>query len=84
MPLQTAGGTEELVKQMREGIKTMPEDKRAEAEAEVAKMEKEFADMTNAADARKKIGDAAVEAVLAHAEELAALQAEALKSLGGK
>lgn len=84
MLLKTTGGTQGLIQQMREAIKTMPEDQRAQAEAEVAKMEKDFADMTNAADARKKYGDAAVEAVLKHEEELAALQTEALKSLGGK
>lgn len=84
MLLKTADGTEGVIQQMREAVKTMPEDQRAEGEAEVAKMEKEFADTANAADARKKFGDAAVDAVLKHEEELSALQAEALKSLGGK
>jgi vacuolar-type H+-ATPase subunit I/STV1 len=82
--LKTAGGTQELIKQMREAVKTMPEKDRAEGEAQVTKMEKDFADMTNAADARKKYGDAAVEAVLKHEEELSTLQTEALKALGGK
>lgn len=64
--------------QMREVAKTVPPESRAEADAELARIEAGFKKLADHTDARAQWGDAAVDAVIEHIDPLKKLQADAL------
>lgn len=70
------------VRELRKQIAAMPADQRAEAEKNVAEMEKGIREMRDAKEARERWGDAAVDAVIAEEKTLIAMWKESTEALG--
>jgi hypothetical protein len=73
-----------MVAQQKAEIAKLPPEQRPAAEAQSAEMLKNFNDMKNGADVRKKYGDQNADVILKHADELAKLYWDSLKEAGGK
>jgi hypothetical protein len=65
-------------------VEALPAEQRAAAEAEMAKLTQGIKDQRDAVEVRRKYGDQAADVLLKHADALADLQMEGLKTLGGK
>ncbi len=70
--------------QQKAGIAKLPPEQRAAAEAQSAEMLKNFDDLKNGADVRKKYGDRNADVILKHADELAKQYWDGLKAMGEK
>ncbi|MBI5548882.1 MAG: hypothetical protein HY901_33795 [Deltaproteobacteria bacterium] len=78
-----AGTLATMEAQVKAQVAALPAEERAKAQAEMGQMMKSMTDMRDCTEARKKHGDAAVNAVLAHEAELKEAQLAGLKMLGG-
>lgn len=72
-------GGDEALERARRRLATIPGAKRPKAEAALARNEKSFAVMRDATSARKRFGDVAVDAVLAHEDALWKVQQDGAK-----
>ncbi|MBX5481383.1 MAG: hypothetical protein IRZ16_05990 [Myxococcaceae bacterium] len=72
-------GGDEVLEKARATLATMTGDAKAKAAQALARNEQSFAQMKNAASARKRFGDEAVDAVLAHEDALWKVQQEGAK-----
>jgi small-conductance mechanosensitive channel len=81
------GGDAQMAKiqaQQKKQIAALPEAQRQAAEASLSEVSKSLTDLRDAAEVRKKYGDKSADALLKHADELAAQRLDALKLLGAK
>ncbi len=70
--------------QQKKEIAGLPEAQRQAAEASLSSVSKTLTDLRGAAEVRKKYGDKSADALLKHADELAAPRLDVLKLLGAR